>query len=644
MKCPDFRWVDFAQNGVNHRNNVVPIEHVAAAVRSNRLVDSYVTVYRFPDAYRAHAGKFGTVGGYVGPAYADYLPIDIDEENDVAAAFERARRIAGLLRVEFELRSDQMRYFFSGAKGFHILVPTVLLGDVEASEGLPATFKRMAVEMAQMCGEKIDAKIYDVNRLFRLPNSRHKSGLWKVELSPEEFASATIEQVRALAASPREYRWHPSHLEPSHPLEAFYQAKSREKDAPRPRAGGNVVGKLVEILRPAYGSGHRHELVLAFAGYAAKKSIPRETALGVVETLAADDDESRDRLRAVDDSYDRVRAGQTVAGFSELSGLLSEDAIAALSLVCGAAPSRPAASPAASVDPEASPRVSREHVFDPDRAGRAYLAYMRQLSERRINTGIPTLDRLTRGLMPGTVTILLAKARVGKSIFAQNVRRNVSKQVRDGCSIFFSLEMSIEMVWERDARYALGTDGHGVETAIRGADEREQERLIAQVSGTIPRSFTVDAPSLSIEDMERYCALIQAEFKLRPAVVLIDYLSLVASQGRDAYQTTTNVARGLKPFAKRVGAPIVMLAQVRRRTSDGEKLGGTSAPTLEDGRDSGAIEEGADFVIGAYRPNLDDPSDDRMVLKLLKNRLGPAGQEIPCLMDWRTLSLHEEEI
>lgn len=658
MRHADFVFVDFAKGDVSHRNNVVPIGEALAEARG-RGTNDYITVYRFPPEYLEHCRTRGSVSGYAGPAYADYLPIDIDREDDLFAAHQAALRVAVVLNELFDVDASKVRYFFSGAKGYHLLIPTWLMGRVEPGPQLPAVFRSMAKAIAEMAGVEIDGKIYDVNRLFRIPDTKHgRSGLWKVELTWDEFSGRDVEAHRQLARQPRLLAWDPHDNEENEALVEFYAKHAVEVEQRRGRGNGShlsdgdegVVSRLALTLSPSYCEGSRHELVLAFAGYAAKRHLPREAALGVIEQLAAGDDELSDRLRAVEDTYDRVREGMQVRGYTDLARLVAGEDLAGLRELLGDRQPEPPATNGnhAAPPPERSvptrERVSLEHVYDPGKAGAAYLRYARELVRRRVEIGIPTIDRLMRGLMPGTVTTIVAKSRVGKSIIAQNIRRRIAGSVRTGGTVFFSLEMPIQLVWERDAQYAMSLSGSGVEQAMRDASEGDAERYIAQVSRTIPRSYTVTAPGLSLEDMTEYCDLIEETFGHTIIAVLVDYLSLIRGQGRDIYTSTSMVARGLKSFAKEVDAPVIVLAQVRRRGADGEKIDGSVPPTLEDPRDSGAIEEGSDSVIGAWRPKIDQQfGDDQIGFRLLKNRMGVAGSahDVFCAVNWTRLEITE---
>jgi hypothetical protein len=621
MKFPEFKYVDFALGGVNHRNNVVLITEAAETVRGKDC-EAYCTVCRFPDDYSEHVTKLGSVRGYAGPAYADFLPFDVDREGDLGTAQQGAVKLAEHVQASFRVEPSALRYFFSGAKGFHLLVPAALL-DARPADDLPRRFKAMAFAIAGAADVVIDRAVYDVNRLLRMPNTRNpKSGLFKIELGWGELVGLSIEELRTLAAAPREFQRPRANGVRNEGLAGLYMtALGAEQE--RRQASGVGNNRVVEILQAAYQPGRRHGLVLALAGFAAKHSIPRERVLGIVEALSAGDEEQADRLRAASDTFDRLRSGDEVVGWSDLLRLLGDARARELARLLG-------------VGRETYGAANLEHVYDAEAAGRRYFALMKRVDSRRVRTGIPTLDAAIRGLIPGTVAIGLAKARVGKSLFVQHLRRHVAAQMPEAASVLFSLEMPIELVWERDAQFVLDLAGDEIERRARGASDEEARRMIAQVSDRLPGAVTVAQPGVTLEGIAEYCRLIEEKFGRRVGLVLIDYLSLVRAEGRDLYTVTTTIARGLKPLALTLDCPVFMVAQVNRGSGDG-----TKPPTLEDGRDSGAIEEGADVVIGAHRPRLDAENDDEIVLTLLKNRFGRAGVTIRCCVDWRRMAIGE---
>ncbi len=94
--------------------------------------------------------------------------------------------------------------YFSGAKGYHVTL--VATPGFRPLPHTPAVIKALALAVAAAAGVAVDAAVYDRQRLFRLPNTRHAgSGLYKQFLTAEELFALEPERVRVLASNPAGY-------------------------------------------------------------------------------------------------------------------------------------------------------------------------------------------------------------------------------------------------------------------------------------------------------------------------------------------------------------------------------------------------------------------------------------------------------
>ena len=108
---------------------------------------------------------------------------------------------------------EELRTYFSGNKGFHIIVPAKIIG-LEPCKDLNTKFKNFATGMAFIRNGKnvdktvkdlLDLRIYDRRRLFRIPNSiNSKSGRYKVPVTIEQIYDFSYSQMIDWATSPRE--------------------------------------------------------------------------------------------------------------------------------------------------------------------------------------------------------------------------------------------------------------------------------------------------------------------------------------------------------------------------------------------------------------------------------------------------------
>lgn len=167
-------------NGVFKRNILIESSKKEETLKKYDFTDTYSTVYSYDN-------KNQDLANIVAPLYID---LDI---NDLEKDYDKLRKDVLLLirklRTVFHLQEDNMQIFFSGSKGYHIIIPYEVFG-IEPSKDLNDRYKLIVTELKSYTITKsIDTRIYDSKRLFREPNTINtKTGLYKVYM--------TIDQVR----------------------------------------------------------------------------------------------------------------------------------------------------------------------------------------------------------------------------------------------------------------------------------------------------------------------------------------------------------------------------------------------------------------------------------------------------------------
>jgi replicative DNA helicase len=159
------------------------------------------------------------------------------------------------------------------------------------------------------------------------------------------------------------------------------------------------------------------------------------------------------------------------------------------------------------------------------------------------------------------------------------------------------------------------------------------------------RHALVVEEAVSLDDLP---ALLGEARKLLPVplrLVLVDYLGLLGSEGRDAYERASRLGKGLKAVAKAQSVAIVVAMQLSRAGGDGSE---EVTPVML--RDSGVLEESLDFLLGCWRPgrakNLDPPDElnlrDVLRVAVLKNRKGRDGRVVDLRFRPESRRLYEE--
>ena len=139
--------------------------------------------------------------------------------------------------------------------------------------------------------------------------------------------------------------------------------------------------------------------------------------------------------------------------------------------------------------------------------------------------------------------------------------------------------------------------------------------------------YIIDQPAVSrlsqIEECSRDMKKL-AGIKL----IIIDYLQLMRPETRRETrdQEISEITRSLKALAMELGVPVILLSQLNRKVGDRPNR----RPRLDDLRDSGAIEEDADFILFIYRDEYYNTSDDNpekgtAEFIIGKHRSGPTG-------------------
>lgn len=146
------------------------------------------------------------------------LYFDLDYSENPAVAQEEAIKLVEFFTGELDIQEQDLHIYFSGSKGFHILVDERALG-VEPRKDLQKVYKHIAGYLRYRLGEvqeqedengrpveyieplkAVDLVVYTVKRMLRLPYSRHqKTGLYKIELTLQQLKELTLDEIKERA-------------------------------------------------------------------------------------------------------------------------------------------------------------------------------------------------------------------------------------------------------------------------------------------------------------------------------------------------------------------------------------------------------------------------------------------------------------
>lgn len=259
-----------------------------------------------------------------------------------------------------------------------------------------------------------------------------------------------------------------------------------------------------------------------------------------------------------------------------------------------------------------------------------------------LSTGLNDLDRYILGLNKGELILIAARPGMGKTSIALNIAMNVAKKSGKTVAVF-SLEMSREQLVSRLLAGEGLVPSQNLLAGQLNSDEWKRIAAAAQVLSATDMRID-DNPMLSVSDMNAQCRRIS-----NLGLVVIDYLQLMQSAGGDSrkyagenrQQVVSDISRMLKIMAKELNVPVICLSQLSR-ASEGRP---NKRPMLSDLRESGAIEQDADVVIGLYREGYynaecEEPNVSEAIV--LKNRKGQTGTvKLAWLAEYTTFAAYE---
>ena len=251
---------------------------------------------------------------------------------------------------------------------------------------------------------------------------------------------------------------------------------------------------------------------------------------------------------------------------------------------------------------------------------------------KRVPLGVTGVDALLDGgISAGEVLVLAARPACGKTAFAVHVAATALGAGRK--VLFASLEMARKEICRRivsnlaDCRFPQSQkiwDGSRERAEKDGSriferlfDERRELAKRLRFVGNMPRS--------------KFFAKIRAMFRREAFdLLVVDYLQLIAGDAgeADAYERATLNSQQMKMLANDLCVPVLALAQLNRAPANADR-----PPRASDMRDSGALEQDADFVLllseatgqTEEERKMESRRDKTRRLDFVKNRRGSTG-------------------
>jgi hypothetical protein len=230
-----------------------------------------------------NTGIFSSISFYEKPDFTSRFITPIYFDIDCMDNMETARRhtlilcelIADRLGIDYE----HLRIFFSGGKGFHVLLPCEIFTP-EPSNLTLRLYRQMAVNARKQGVVSVDTSVYTGRRLWRLVNSiNEKSGLYKIPLRHKELMHSSMEKIteKARQAGPEDFflpakacpsaqEWYLKAIERIAKINAG-QNKAADNDKTGFKKGWRIPPCIKKLKRSNLPDGERHSVYLVLARF-----------------------------------------------------------------------------------------------------------------------------------------------------------------------------------------------------------------------------------------------------------------------------------------------------------------------------------------------------------------------------------------
>ena len=234
------------------------------------------------------------------------------------------------------------------------------------------------------------------------------------------------------------------------------------------------------------------------------------------------------------------------------------------------------------------------------------------VSRSAMTSGLYDLDRVLF-VKPSDYVVLAARPSAGKTALAiQLIEANAAK-----LPVFFaSMEMSRDAIVQRMLSQATGISSYRQNQPdyLTTSELEQLEQATVQVGAL--NLWIDDRPSMTVAQIFSAAQVHQARHGL--GLVVIDHMSLIrpANSKASMYEAMTQISKDLKAMTRRLGVPVLALAQLSREVEKSDRK-----PRNSDLRDSGSVEQDADIILMLHRPERTGPISNAELL-VTKNRDG----------------------
>lgn len=190
------------KDGTRYKWKRLPIEQIPLWIERAKIAESQYICTTIQTFFQPNQpGEGDKLEEYSCDFYADF---DGDKSGlTVTDAHEEIKR-AVLFFDEAGLEETDIRIWFTGGRGFHLVVPGQVFG-AKPSTYLHKLWRLVAKDIKAECGlETLDETVYRKRCMWRVEGAVHsKTGLYKIPLTVDEVLHFSLDEIKRLAERPK---------------------------------------------------------------------------------------------------------------------------------------------------------------------------------------------------------------------------------------------------------------------------------------------------------------------------------------------------------------------------------------------------------------------------------------------------------
>ena len=545
-------YIEIAQGSPRNRGSLILKKDLPRYINPEDPL--FRSIYLYDKEAYEYAQNNGGLKNYFGKRAIDNVILDIDKGGS-SNEHTRQKAIAMVVRLEeFDVSHKSLQCYFSGS-GYHISIPNNCF-NFTISDNTHYVVKNTITKIFP----EADSSIFMRTGIYRVAHTiNKKTNLYKIPISITELFDLDVDILELAKKSrlgyPYQERIGDGELEKFVVTEAPRIEQTRSVAEPL-----DVVPCVQRMLKVGPQEGNRNQTLMRIASHCARHGIPSEFAKAMILHWNNNSLDPNEVIEKVEYTYNRgYRYGcqdsimhehcQTRCIYFKRKDYLID--------------------------------VKNAEDLQADLASRLTTDF----SGRTINIAKMLGLNVDCEIYPGELVTIFGPTGSGKTTFAQNLvlgvdfhkdNINISSQIP---CLYLSLELSAWYMHRRNMQIVSGLDKEQVTNNYEEIYKLHKDKINHLVIQTI-------APNLD--------QIQQKIRELQPAVVVVDYIDLISTNGRymGEYEQIKQVSHYLSNLAVNMDIIIIQISQVSRDYSRNEVL------DLYAGKGSGAIENASRKVIG----------------------------------------------